>query len=113
MSKVISFRLNKDNPREAQALQVIKSWSAKGYSIRRVITQALLGLDSPDEEYLSKIGLKDLNETLTQVNQLLKQFGNKAYSPTVKQNEEEVKSGLSEDFVVSIKKTVKPGVKII
>jgi hypothetical protein len=35
MSEVISFRLDNTNPREAQALEVLKAWIGMGYSIRR------------------------------------------------------------------------------
>ena len=42
MSKVFSFRLNDDNPREAQAREEIKAWVKEGYSLRYIITEALL-----------------------------------------------------------------------
>ena len=42
MSKVYSFRLDDDNPREAQARGVIKAWMGEGYSLRHIITDALL-----------------------------------------------------------------------
>ena len=44
MSKVISFRLNPDNPREAQALEILRTKQAEGFSSRRVLTDALIGL---------------------------------------------------------------------
>ena len=40
MSQVFSFRLDEDNPREAQALQVIKTWASKGYSLRYILVEA-------------------------------------------------------------------------
>ena len=45
MSEVISFRLNKDNPREARALMVLKGWQEQGHNIRYIITEALVNLD--------------------------------------------------------------------
>jgi hypothetical protein len=48
MSKVISFRLDDTNPREAGALDILNQWSEAGYSIRFVITKALL--ERPSEQ---------------------------------------------------------------
>jgi hypothetical protein len=42
MSKVFSFRLDANNPREAQARDVIEAWVGDGYSLRYVIVDALL-----------------------------------------------------------------------
>ena len=50
MSKVISFRLNKNNPREAIAWHVLQARIAKGYSIRHIMTEALIKLDQPEQE---------------------------------------------------------------
>jgi len=43
MSKVYSFRLEADNPREAQAMEVIDAWVSQGYSLRHILTNALIG----------------------------------------------------------------------
>ena len=42
MSKVYSFRLDSDNPREAQAIEVIDNWVSQGYSLRNLLTEALI-----------------------------------------------------------------------
>ena len=42
MSKVYSFRLNEENPREIQAKDVIEARLQAGYSSRQIITEALL-----------------------------------------------------------------------
>lgn len=60
MSHVISFRLSEDNPREAKALAVLRSWLDEGYSVRHVMTEALTSLAeascvSPDEEVKARI----------------------------------------------------------
>ncbi len=47
MSKVISFRLDKANPREAQALNILDTWIGQGYSLRFIFTKALLDIDQP------------------------------------------------------------------
>jgi hypothetical protein len=42
MSKVYSFRLGDENPRESQAMAVIEAWMEEGYSLRQIITRALV-----------------------------------------------------------------------
>ena len=42
MSTVFSFRLDENNPREAQALQILQAWASRGYSLRHVLVEALL-----------------------------------------------------------------------
>ena len=44
MSEVVSFRLNKDNPRERQALVILETWCAQGYNARYILTEALIKL---------------------------------------------------------------------
>lgn len=46
MSKVFSFRLREDNPREVQAQDVIEAWISEGYSLRHILTEALLQYDN-------------------------------------------------------------------
>lgn len=76
MSEVISFRQNKDNPREAKALEILKARSAVGYKIRHIITDALLKLDDHRKSPSTIVALDELNDTLIQVNQLLEQLEN-------------------------------------
>ena len=45
MSDVISFWLDKDNPREEKARQALKAWYEEGYSLRHIMTEALLRFD--------------------------------------------------------------------
>lgn len=42
MSKVYSFRLDENNPREAQAREVIEAWVEEGYSLRYAVVEALI-----------------------------------------------------------------------
>ena len=42
MSKVFSFRLDADNPREAQAIEAIDTWVSKRYSLRYILAEALI-----------------------------------------------------------------------
>lgn len=50
MSKVFSFRLDADNPREARAREVINTWLDKGYSLRYLVTDALISYMKEDIE---------------------------------------------------------------
>jgi hypothetical protein len=62
MSKVYSFRLNDDNPREAQAREVIDAWVEEGYSLRYVIVEALLTYKK------ERVELDELSLILEQLN---------------------------------------------
>jgi hypothetical protein len=51
MSKVYSFRLNVDNPREVQAKEVIDTWVSQGYSLRYIVVDALISYNKVDLEH--------------------------------------------------------------
>ncbi len=113
MSEVISFRLDKDNPREARARSVLKTWYSEGHSVRYILTEALLKLGKPEPEQAGSKTLEELNETLTQIRHLLKQMKDGRYMPTEKSNGEQGQvAELTGDFVASIKQAVKPGLKL-
>lgn len=76
MSKVISFRLNKDKPREALAINILEDWCSKGYSIRYVITETLLRLNDHGVELDMNNINQDLKTTLEQILRLLVQVEN-------------------------------------
>lgn len=69
MSEVISFRLNKDNPREAQARAVIKAWGDKEYSARHVLTEALLAHQGSQRE----LEIRSLSTKLDEISRMLQQ----------------------------------------
>ena len=111
MSEVISFRLDAANPREAQAREVLRSWYAQGYSVRHILTEALLRLDEESEQ-ASALALAELNEMLGRVSQLLEQMQNGQYTAIVAEAEEQSQEVLSDAFVASVKSAAKPGLKI-
>jgi hypothetical protein len=111
MSKVISFRLNKDNQREASAILVLQEWIAQGYSIRQIITEALLKLDEVHREP-STTQLLELNEMLNQINQVLEQLGHGKPTHLRISGRLSGDAGLDDSFIASIKQTVKQGVKV-
>jgi len=61
LSKVYSFRLDDNNPREAQAREVLKAWAIKGYSLRQIIVDVVL---SQSAENVSIHGVDKLIEKL-------------------------------------------------
>ena len=108
MSQVISFRLDVDNPREAQALDTLQSLCEKGYSIRRIVTDALLNLDVSDI-LIGAPEQGELFEIIDQIKILLTQLDDKSI-PLLKEEKQETK--LSDTFLKSIQKTAKSGVRL-
>lgn len=111
MSEVIIFRLNKDNPREEMAIQVLKAWSAKGFTIRQTITDALLKLGNPESDFSTDIFIQELKEKLVHVSYQLEQWGQGYFSQSKVVNSESGGTGLSDSLIQSIKKAARPGVK--
>ena len=70
MSKVYSFRLDADNPREAQAIEVISTWVSQGYSLRYILTEALIKNGNVQEN--SSI----LAESIDRLSELVREFDN-------------------------------------
>ena len=107
MSEVISSWLNKENPRERQALEIIKTHQTEGHSIRSIVVEALLYLNAsrvdPDQ-----LKLDELNDTLNQVKQLLYRLGNGWGDQEVKATD----MRLTDNFIESIKESAKPGEKL-
>jgi hypothetical protein len=101
MSEVISFRLDKDNLREAQARAVLKAWVKKGYCVRHVLTEALLAYRGSKVD----VDIDELTHKLNQISNMLQQNG----APS---NHEDSNNLLSDSFMVSIKNAVKPGVSL-
>ena len=65
MSKVYSFRLDADNPREAQAMEVINAWVSQGYSLRHILAEALIKNGNIRENS------KQLDETIDRLSELI------------------------------------------
>ena len=104
MSKVISFRLNPENPRDARALAVLQEWLSQGFSTRHTITEALLLLDSGKPLELDSRAFNDLSN---QIQKLLVRFETGSTHDT--ENVISSKERLSDGFIASIVKAAKPG----
>jgi hypothetical protein len=101
MSKVFSFRLDENNPREAQAREVIDAWVSKGYALRQVITDALLSISKDGEQS------EDLDILLEQLRELVNQGFNKPILESTEGN----KQILSTSFLNGIRKAKKDGLE--
>ena len=111
MSEVISFRLNKDNPREAQAFEVLNAWIRKGFSARFILTKALLELDHLGSDMEMSQDDRDLGLVLDQIDQLLEIVKAIKANPITRQDLDPEQPILHESFLASIKLGAKPGIK--
>jgi len=109
MSEVISFRLSESNPREAQALNVLNTWLSKGFSVRDIITQALIAYEVSDQQLIKQTSPANLEAVLSKVNQLLERIAN---SNITENPESLVNHNLSNTFILSVKKAKQPGLKV-
>ena len=99
MSKVYSFRLCDENPREAQAREVIESWVSEGFSIRHLMIEALLSLrKGKGQESFIFDALEQIKDLLSEMDM----NGNVGIR-TEKNN------NLPASFVESLKISAKPG----
>jgi len=96
MSKVYSFRLDDDNPREAQAREVIEDWVEEGYSLRHVVVEALLTYKKEEVE------LDKLNSILEHMKNLILSLDKQ---PTPHPSE----IALSNSFLDSVKQAARLG----
>lgn len=111
MSEVISFRLDKDKPRESRALRVLKRWQEEGHNTRYIFTEALLLLEDSNKNELKVVMLAELNEKLNHVSQIFNQMeydGTTKFKPSSQPTSE---TRLTDGFIQGIKEAVKPGIK--
>lgn len=104
MSKVYSFRLNDENPREVQAREVINAWISKGYSLRQIVVEALLTTSKDND---SK---KSLEQLVEKVEMLLEKVD---LGDIPRRNGEKADITLPTSFLNSISIAIKPGEKLI
>jgi hypothetical protein len=113
MSEVISFRLDRDNPREAQALAVLRRGQEAGYSVRHILTEALLALEAAaEEERAVATALTEVAGRLEQVQSVLERFQRMDLAPVQRQDGQPEGAALSEAFVVSVKGAARPGLAL-
>ena len=106
MSKVISFRLNPDNPRDAKALTILQDWLSQGFSARHTLTEALLSLDTANFSEAKNDALNDLSDQI----KLLLENIERGFPVLEPNNKISSENDLSHGFVSSIIKAAKPGI---
>lgn len=99
MSKVYSFRLSDNNPREAQAREVIEAWVAKGFSLRQIIVKSLIALSQDN---------KNIADTSVLIEYLEKRFIELLHD---KQNGNLEKPNLPSTFLQAIRNSAKSGIQ--
>lgn len=98
MSKVYSFRLNDENPREARAREVIEAWVEEGYSLRYVIVEALVSF--------KKEGLRQ-----GAVNSLVEKLQDLILSIDKSETAQLSEVSLSNSFLDAMKQSVRDGMR--
>jgi len=102
MSKVYSFRLDVNNPREAQAKEVINAWVSKGYSLRIILTNALIQYGNNNDHS------KDMDILLEKIKDLVRNSDRMQISEDVDLGGKEV---LQTQFIKELSNSIKPGLK--
>jgi hypothetical protein len=111
MSEVFSFRLNKNNPREAKAFQVLQEWGTQGYSTRYVIIEALLNLGGFDSD-LEKTQLESINDMMAHIEQFLIKVDDREITTTSGRISNPEPPIVTDSFLASVNKSMKPGLKL-
>ena len=110
MSKIISFRISEDNPREKIALEILRERAVQGYSIRQTIVDSLLCLR---ENSISCEGGSNYSSVIKSIESLSTLFHNYfTDKPIIERNDMGSQQiDLSPSFLTSIKTVLKPGLK--
>jgi hypothetical protein len=102
MSKVYSFRLDENNPREAQAKEIIDAWVAQGYFLRHQLVDVLISFQNKEFESNQFTELFEKIECLIVASK--QDEGDDSVETSV--------GILTESFIGSISKSVKSGISI-
>jgi hypothetical protein len=111
MSKVISFRLDPNNPREAQALEFLRNKPADGFSSRRILTDALIGMKTGVTQD-TLFSLEDFHLAMEQVSKLLARLDGAHQVSQDHQPTSPELVVLHDHFLKSVKMAAKPGVNL-
>lgn len=103
MSKIYSFRLDEDNPREAQARQVIEAWASRGYSLRYILVEAILAYANKEARQT------DLSSALEQIITLLQEL---KVEPGPGSSQQSKDMRLSQPFLEAISKNTRAGLRV-
>jgi hypothetical protein len=113
MSEVISFRLDRNNPREGQAMAVLRKGQEAGYSLRHILTEALLALEaSAEDEQQVLAALAEVSRRMEQIRDALESLQHTNVMPVQAQNSQIEEAVLAESFLLSVKNAARPGIQI-
>ncbi|MBN1122050.1 MAG: hypothetical protein JXJ17_13300 [Anaerolineae bacterium] len=113
MSEVISFRLDRNNPREGQAMAVLRKGQEAGYSLRHILTEALLALEaSAEDEQQVLAALAEVSRRMEQIRDALESLKQVNMVPVQMHDDHPIQAALAESFLFSVKNAAKPGVRI-
>ena len=112
MSEVISFRLDRHNPREQRAMDVLNAWQTKGYSLRFIITEALIKLDEDRCPALDTTAGFDYHEVVAKVTEMIKCIAKDPLTPIDDRGKGTSQTALTETFLASVMKATRPGLQI-
>jgi hypothetical protein len=102
MSQVFSFRLDENNPREAQVIQIIEAWASRGYSLRYVLVEALLAYADKETRQ------DDFSLVLEQIITLLQEM---RVEPDPGNGPHSQDKQLSQPFLSAVAKATRPGLR--
>ena len=108
MSEVISFRLNPNNPREAQALEILRTKQEEGFSSRRVLTDALISIVTDKDQ----INIDEFNTALEHVQGLLERLNRDNHDLSQSTHSQSQVVALKDNFLNSVKIAAKPGLNM-
>jgi len=94
-------------------IRVLKKGQEAGYSLRHILTEALLALESAAEnEQAVLTTLSEMTDRLAQVQSALERFQHLNLSSTQRQDEKLDQAALADSFVLSVKSAAKPGLTL-
>lgn len=116
MSRVVSFRLDEDIVEEGQALEILEAWQTKGYSIRQIMTWALMALEGAEplntEDNATGTTIAELKSVLGQAQEFLEVLRDMKAVPDEVKVPSQPKPILSEAFMSSVRKAARPGLQL-
>ena len=102
LSGHIVSELDQNNCREVQAREVIDAWVSKGYSLRQIITDALIGYGNNKNQSV------EIDTLLKQLRELINQGANRQLQESSEGNDHT----LPGSFLGGIRKSMKEGLEV-
>ena len=91
---------------------MLKAWYEKGYSLRYIMTEALLRLDESHTTTAEGTTLGEVNERLNWISRMLERIGNEKSSEIENGEREPSRTELTAGFLGMIKQAAKPVLKL-